>query len=95
LHGSLRPPLVISKAVPRFSPEAATRGRGGIIVVFGLIGVAGKFEELRIMQSPDESLNHFLIDSLKLWTFQPAEIDGTKVALKVLLGVPVDSVPRD
>jgi hypothetical protein len=44
------------------------------------------------MQSPDANLNQFLLDALSKWTFRAAEVDGTQVPVKILLGVPVDSV---
>lgn len=94
-HGLLSPPFATSKTLPHFSAEAARRGGGGTIVVFGVITPQGKFEELRIMQSPEAGLNELLLEALKKWTFRPAEMDGGKVPVKVLLGVPVNSVPGE
>ena len=92
-HGLLTPPFATSKSIPRFSPEVVRRGRGATIVVFGVISPQGKFEDLRVMQSPDAGLNQLLLDALRKWTFRPAEMDGGKVPVKVLLGVPVNSMP--
>jgi hypothetical protein len=92
-HGVLVPPFATSKSLPRISPQAAARDRGATIVVFGVINPQGRFEEMRIMQSPDPSLNPLLLDALGKWIFRPAEIDGARVRVKVLLGVPVNSVP--
>jgi TonB family protein len=91
-HGLVVPPYATLKSLPRFSHEAAGRGRGGTIVVFGVINPQGRFEDLQIMQSPDANLNQFLLDALSKWTFRAAEVDGTQVPVKILLGVPVDSV---
>lgn len=92
-HGLLVPPYATSKSLPHISSEAARQDRGSTIVVFGVITPQGKFEDLRIMQSPDPSLNQLLLDSLRKWVFRPAEIDGAQVRVKVLLGVPVNSMP--
>lgn len=92
-HGLLTPPYATSKLIPHISSEAARRDRGTTIVVFGVINPQGKFENLRIMQSPDPSLNEIMLNSLAKWVFRPAEIDGAQVRVKVLLGVPVNSVP--
>ncbi len=46
------------------------------------------------MQSPDSGLNQFMLESLTKWTFRPAQVDGAQVSVKILLGVPVDSVPQ-
>jgi TonB family protein len=94
-HGLLVPPYATAKSLPRFSPEVARRGRGGTIVVFGVISPQGKFEGLQVMQSPDAGLNQLLLDALRKWTFRPAEIDGGKVPVKFLLGVPVNSIPGE
>jgi len=93
-HGKVVPPYATLKSLPSFSLEAAKRGRGGMIIVFGVINRQGKFEDLRIMHSPDTGLNQFMLDALKKWTFRPAEVDGAQVSVKILLGVPVDSVPE-
>jgi hypothetical protein len=47
------------------------------------------------MQTPDSDLNQLLLDSLRKWTFRPAEMDGAQVPVKFLLGVPVKSVPGE
>jgi len=93
-HGLLTPPYAITKTLPRFSSEVAKRAAGTTIVVFGIVNLQGKFEDLRVMQSPDPVLNQPLLDSLAKWTFQPAKMDGAHVPVKFLLGVPVNSVPR-
>jgi hypothetical protein len=95
IRGALLPPYAKLKSIPRFSPVAARQGRGGTIVVSGVINTEGKFRDLQIMQSPDPGLNQPLLDSLGRWTFQSAEINGTRVPVKVLLGVPVDSLPSE
>jgi TonB family protein len=92
-HGYLQPPYAIAKTIPHFTPEAARRGRGGTIVVFGVINPKGKWEGLRVMQTPDPALNPAVLNALANWTFKPAELDGTPVSVKCLLGVVVNSVP--
>jgi len=92
-HGFLQPPYAISKSIPHFSAEAARRSRGGTIVVFGVINPKGKWEGLRIMQSPDPGVNQIVLNALANWTFKPAEMDGAPVPVKCLLGVVVNSVP--
>jgi hypothetical protein len=93
-HGQIVPPYATLKSLPSFSPEVAKRGHGGTIVVFGVINRQGKFEDLRIMHTPDIGFNQLMLDALKKWTFRPAEMDGAQVSVKILLGVPVDSVPE-
>ncbi len=92
-HGLLVPPYATVKLLPHISSDTARKDRGATIVVFGVISSRGKFEDLRIMQGPDPDLDQLLLDSLRKWVFRPAEVDGAQVRVKVLLGVPVNSVP--
>lgn len=92
-HGALVPPYASTKSIPHY-PQSPYRRRMGMAVVFGVIGPEGRFNDLRIMQSPDTGLNQSLLDSLREWVFRPAEMDGARVAVKVLLGVPVSSLPE-
>jgi len=92
-HALLIPPYLTMKELPRFPAETAKRNRGGTIIIFGVINLRGSFEGLRIMQGSDSSLNQLVIESLTRWIFHPAEIEGTTVAVKVLLGVPVNAMP--
>lgn len=89
----LVPPYAATKMLPRFSAEVAIRNRGSVIVVFGLINSKGNFEGLRVLQSPDASFNKLLLEALAQWVFRPAEVEGTPVPVKVLLGIPITSVP--
>lgn len=92
-HGLLSPPYATSKTLPLCSADLMRRGRGGTIVVSGVINSIGKFEELKVMQSPDPGLNELTLEALRKWEFRPSEMDGGKVPVKFLLGVPVNSLP--
>jgi hypothetical protein len=94
-HSLLLPPFATTRLVPHFSADAAMRNLGSLIVVFGVINSHGNFEGLRILQSPDASFNKALLDSLERWVFRPAEVEGNPVSVKILLGVPVSSVPQE
>jgi TonB family protein len=94
VHSELVPPYATAKSLPHFPAQTTRRGQGGTIVVFGVITPRGSFEDLRIMQSSNDRLNKPLLDSLVTWAFKPAEMNGAKVAVKVLLGVSVDSLPN-
>jgi hypothetical protein len=40
-----------------------------------------------VKRTPDSQLIAPLIEALNNWTFEPAQIDGKPVALKILLGI--------
>ena len=54
-------------------------------MVFGVINSEGKFEELRVMQSPDPGLNKLLLDSLRKWTFRQPKSMGSMFASRCCL----------
>ena len=58
-----------------------------LIVASAILNVTGQLEQLSVKQSPDPRVNDPLIEALRNWTFQPAQIDGKPVALKILLGI--------
>jgi hypothetical protein len=92
-NGVLVPPFALTKTIPHFTAEESRRSRGGTILVFGVIDAKGKWETLRVMHTPDPGLNKALLDALTKWTFQPAQLDGSPVPVKLLLGVVVNSIP--
>jgi len=56
-------------------------------VISGVLNATGQLEQLSVKQSPDPRIEGLLIEALKNWTFQPAQVDGNPVALKMLLGI--------
>lgn len=58
-----------------------------MIVIAGILTADGKLEQLLVKKSPDPQVNQVVTDALSNWTFQPSQIDGKAVALKVLMGV--------
>jgi TonB family protein len=63
------------------------------IMVYGVLNADGKIEQLSVKQSPDPKLNDAVLTAIRKWTFRPAEMNGEKVAVKVLLGFPL-SLPE-
>jgi outer membrane biosynthesis protein TonB len=58
-----------------------------MIVVSGVLTTAGKLEQLLVKKSPDPQVNDAVTEALSNWTFQPAQIGGNPVSLKILLGI--------
>ena len=81
IRGTPTPPYARLKQVPDFSPEIAAKCAHQMIVVSGVLNITGQLEQLEIKQTPDARANVPLIEALKNWTFQPAQIDGKPIAL--------------
>jgi hypothetical protein len=87
IRGTPTPPYATLKQVPDFSSEIIAKTAHQMIVVSGVLNVTGQLEQLSVKQSPDPRIEGPLIEALKNWTFQPAQVDGNPVALKMLLGI--------
>jgi hypothetical protein len=61
--------------------------RHRLIVASAIIDASGKLDQVSVKQSPENDLVGPLVEALKNWMFEPAQIDGKPVALKILLGI--------
>jgi hypothetical protein len=61
-------------------------------VISGRLNAAGKLDELMVRESPDNEVVAPLLEALKHWMFEPAQVDTRPVALKVLLGIRLASL---
>lgn len=85
--GTPTPPYATLKEIPEFAPELARKCAHQLIVAAAVMNPAGRLEQVSVKQSPDGQLVGPLVEALSHWMFQPAEIDGQPVALKILLGI--------
>jgi hypothetical protein len=87
------PPYAILKEIPEFTPEVVRRCGRRLIVISGILDTAGKLDQLLVRQSPENQVVAPVMEALKHWMFEPAQIDGRPVPLKVLLGIRL-ALPR-
>ena len=82
-------PVPIVKERPVLPFELDQRHIGRMIIVYAVINVEGKMEQMWVMESPDPLLNQAVLDALREWVFQPGQLNGAPVAVKALLGMPL------
>ncbi len=87
ITGIPTPPYATLKQVPELSPELAAICSRKMIVVAGILTNAGKLEQLSVKKTPDSRVDAAVTEALSNWTFQPAQIGGNAVGLKILLGI--------
>ena len=87
IQGTPTPPYAILKLVPEFTPELVRKCARRLIVASATMDVSGKLDQVSVRQSPESQLVGPLVEALKHWVFEPAQIDGRPVALKILLGI--------
>lgn len=87
-------PVPIAVVSPAVGPEY----EGASVQLEFLVKADGKPAEFSIKSAPDDVLASAVLKAVKLWRFQPAEIDGKPVAMRVALPVnivnPLASSPR-
>jgi hypothetical protein len=85
--GTPTPPYAMFKEIPQFAPQLLRKCNRKLLVASGIMNAAGKLERLSVKRSPDAGLVRPMMEALRHWVFQPAQIDGKPVALKILLGI--------
>ncbi len=93
IKGTPSPPLVSLKVLPPLDPEVLQKCLHHVIVASAIMDTSGKLEDVSVRESPESRVIAPLIEALKNWIFEPAQIDGQPVALKVLLGIRL-AMPR-
>jgi len=87
IRGTPTPPYAMLKEIPELTAQLASKCAHQLIVASAIMNVAGKLEQVSVKRTPDSQLIAPLIEALNNWTFEPAQIDGKPVALKILLGI--------
>jgi len=85
----LTPPFPLVKELPKLNSELIRTYLRNVIVVYAVMDVQGKLQSLSVRQSPDARFNPSILAALTHWTFQPAQLSGQPVPLKVLIGIPL------
>lgn len=92
---ALTPPFPEDQRLPQLPPAAVSANIGRVVVIQANLKADGKLEAFHIMESPDQRLNEGLVESLTHWYFEPAAMGTEKVAVKVLLGIPIAQAMAD
>jgi TonB family protein len=83
-------PFPIVKEKPAPPLDLVQRHTGEMVIVFAQINIEGKIEQISVKQSPDPGLNDAVLEALGRWVFKPAVLNGNPVAVKTLLGIPLE-----
>jgi hypothetical protein len=64
-----------------------------MVIVYGIVNLQGKLEQITIKQSPDALFTEPVLAALGKWIFRPARLNGEPVPVKALMGIPL-AVPE-
>ena len=85
----LTPPFPLTKEIPKLNSELIRTYLRYVIVVYAVMDERGQLQRMSVKQSPDARLNGPILNALSQWAFQPAQLNGQAVPLKVLIGIPL------
>jgi hypothetical protein len=84
-------PFPIVKEQPALPAELVRKYPRRQIIVYAVVNVEGKMEQIAVKDSPDPLLNEPVLNALRKWSFRPAKLGGENVAVKALMGIPLFS----
>ena len=82
-------PFPAEKERPAFPADVVRKYLNKMVIVYGVVTIEGKLEQVSIKDSPDALLNEPVLRSLSKWIFRPAQLNGESVAAKLLMGIPL------
>jgi len=82
-------PFPVEKVKPVLPSDLVRKHLNKMILVFAVIGIDGRMDQITIERSPDNQLDEPVFQALRQWVFRPAQLNGETVAAKVLMGIPL------
>jgi outer membrane biosynthesis protein TonB len=82
-------PFPAVKPPPVLPAEIVRRHLRRMVIVYAVINIEGKMEQLSVKDSPDPLLNEPILAALRKWVFRPARLNGEPVSTIILLGIPL------
>lgn len=82
-------PFPIVKKDLELPPQLARENLNQMVIVYGVINLDGRMEQISVKESPDPRLNQHVVRALEQWAFRPGALEGSPVPVKVLLGIPI------
>jgi TonB family protein len=80
-----KPAVPVSQSAPHL-PEDLQSASGNVIVAF-IIGDDGSVVAPRVLKTENESLNEHALSCVATWAFEPAQKDGSSVAMRAMVKV--------
>jgi TonB family protein len=81
------PPKALNAPDPPYSEEARKKKVQGTVLLRVIIGPDGKAHNVVVTRSVGYGLDEKAVESVKQWTFQPSELNGTAVPVVINIEV--------
>ena len=81
--GGVTSPVVIFDPDPEYSEEARKMKQQGVVVLWVVIGVDGRPQQMKVQRSLGMGLDEKALEAVRKWRFKPATRDGKPVPVAV------------
>ena len=85
--GSVTPPRIKYQIQPNYEKEARKAKKEGMVVIKGVVGTDGKLHDAHVIRRLGMGLDEKALEAVKQWVFEPATMDGRKVAVYVEIAI--------
>jgi hypothetical protein len=82
-------PTAVMREWPQVSPELEKKYASQQVVISAVVDKQGKVGSVSVKRTPDPRVSDPIAKALAKWIFRPAQLNGEPVAVKVLLGIPL------
>lgn len=82
----LQPPKLVSAPPPVYPSLARIDQRQGIVVIDALVDATGKVTDTKVISGPP-SLTGAAMQALRLWKYEPAQLDGKPIAAHINVSI--------
>jgi TonB family protein len=87
LPPGVRPPRLISKTEPEYTPEARREKVSGDVALSVQLAADGTVQDVQVVRSLRPDLDQSAVNAVRQWRFQPATKDGSPIPFRISVSV--------
>lgn len=84
----LSQPMATRKVDPAYPLQLMKENVAGTVILYAVIHADGSVGNVRVLRGVDERLDHFAIEAVAQWKFEPATKNGTPVDVEATFQIP-------
>ena len=88
--GQVLAPSPVMREWPEIPADLQKKYAQRQVVIYAVIDPEGKVSHVTVKHTPDTRLSQPIAQALAKWVFRPAQVNGQAVAVKILLGIPLN-----
>lgn len=80
--------MATRKVDPAYPLQLMKENVAGTVILYAVIHADGSVGNVRVLRGVDERLDHFAIEAVAQWKFEPATKNGTPVDVEATFQIP-------